>query len=100
MPEYSIVNYWYSSCCEHISIEYSHEKWANGTDYWTMLAVSRANYSVAESDLRVSLAQARSEQGVLFQDPLKQEVSRGGPRDGFMPCPGTTRLAADGCAGK
>jgi hypothetical protein len=28
--------------------------------------------------LRFSLAEASSEQGVFFQDPLKQDVSRGG----------------------
>jgi len=44
-----------------------------------------ANHSIARAFPRASLVQDSSQQGVFFQDPLIQDVSRGGPMDGFMP---------------
>ena len=56
----------------------------------------RATYSIALVFLHISPVLARPQQGVFFQDPLQQDVARGGPMDGFMPCPGRRPLAADG----
>jgi hypothetical protein len=39
---------------------------------------------VLGSCLRVSSVLASSQPGVFFQDPLKHDVSRGGPMDGFI----------------
>jgi len=63
-------------------------------------------------DLLFGVVRAGSEQGICFRDPLKQarivpdnllhflhpwrsDVSRGGHRDVFMPCPGNRSLAPD-----
>jgi len=63
------------------------------------LANKRATYSITRMLLRVSLVLASPQQGVFFQDPLIQDVSRGGPMDGFIavswkktPCCGLVRL--------
>jgi hypothetical protein len=46
-------------------------------------------------DLIFDVARAGSEQGICFRDLLKQEVSRRGHMDVFMPCPGNRSLAPD-----
>ena len=83
--------------CNVIHTESSRNCWflAHLSDW---LDNKRATNSIARVFLRVSSVLARSQQGVFFQDPLIQDVSRGSPMDGFMLCPGRRPLAADGRA--